>query len=241
MSLSVSTLLLFILLSPGFLFRFYLNHKSRVRRVRVAPDALHAGLLLVIYSLVIHIVAVAIIWLLYRLAILFLPMPRIEVRYQANDIHMLINGTGEPLYSYAANHLLQTLAYLIFTLFVVYVVVEILLRLAARFKPFARLLYGPLYEMLINNPDIVTAFVLTNISHEGRRIMYSGYPREIGIRDGTKIDYVVLEAPNKFYLSLQRGNPRTNLASARQMDGLLFLDCDKIDNVHFNTFDIGSE
>jgi hypothetical protein len=237
MTLSVSTLLLFILISPGFLFRFYLNHKSIVKRIRVASDALHSGVLLLIYALIIHTVSILSLWILYKIYRLFRVRPEILVEYK-DDFIITIDGVVEDIYPFIFNHYFYSIIYLIYTVVVVYLVVFILVFLSKKLAPIARLLYGPLYELVMKGPDFLTAFILTNISHNGKLLMYSGYAKEVGIKDGAKIDYIVLDTPIKFYLSLAAKEPKTTLQNARQIDGLLFLDCEKIENVHFQGWEL---
>lgn len=237
MSFSVSTLLLFILISPGFLLRFYLNHKSMVRRVRVAPDALHAAVLLLIYALVIHLISIVTATIILGAAKCIFGSPNISIHY-TDDFQITINGKTETLYPFVVNNFGYALIYILFTVLIVYILVCILVWLSKRLAPFARLLYGPLYGLVLKNPDFVTAFILTSVSHEGKQIMYSGFVKEVGIKDGSKVDYVVLDAPTKFYLTMTGREPKTTLANARAMDGLLFLDCDKAENVHFQDWQL---
>jgi hypothetical protein len=237
MSFSVSTLLLFILISPGFLLRFYLNHRSLVRRVRIAPDALHAAVLLLLYALVIHIISIITAMAILGATKCIFGKPDLSFHYTGN-FEVTINGKTENLYPYVVNHFGYLVLYVLYTLFIVYVVVCVLIWLSKRLAPFARLLYGPLYRLVLKNPDFVTAFILTSISHQGKQVMYSGFAKEVGIKDGSKIDYVVLDSPIKFYISLTGREPKTTLANARSMDGLLFLDCDKAENVHFQDWQL---
>ncbi|MCP5084369.1 MAG: hypothetical protein GY948_21990 [Alphaproteobacteria bacterium] len=88
---------------------------------------------------------------------------------------------------------------------------------------------------------MITCFVLTNIGHENRQIIYSGFPEEIGLKDGAKIDYLVLRAPEKFYLRKNRRRPQTSLAQARKISqpyarGFLFIAGSQIENVHFESW-----
>jgi hypothetical protein len=235
MSISLSTLLLFLLISPGFLFRFYLNHRSIVKRVRIASDAAHSILLLIIYSMVAHVFGLALLWIFLKLVSISNQLYKIELFY-TDSFRVLVNGVYYDLMFYVLNHPYLVVLYLIYSFFIAYFLVRLLLRASLSYSSFARLVYGPLHNLVMPSPDFLTVFVLTNINHNGKRLMYSGYAKEVGIKDGAKVDYLILDNASKFYLSLTSKEPRTTLDNARAIKGLLFVDCDKIENVHFQSW-----
>ena len=235
MSLSLSTLLLFLLISPGFLFRFYLNHKSIVKRVRIASDAAHSVLLLIIYSMVVHVCGLTLIWVVLKLISNNNGLHKIELFY-TDSFRVLVNGVYYDLVFYLLNHPYIAVLYLIYSFVIVIILVRLLLFASQLHSSFARLVYGPLHNLIMPSPDFLTVFVLTNIDHNGKRLMYSGYAKEVGIKDGAKVDYLILDNASKFYLSLTSKEPKTSLDNARAIKGLLFVDCDKIENVHFQSW-----
>lgn len=68
------------------------------------------------------------------------------------------------------------------------------------------------YNNLINeeNAISVVAYVLTNISHEGKTLLYGGFLDEIhATKDGT-LSYVLLSGVSCFYLDLTGTRPKTS-------------------------------
>jgi len=244
MSLSISTLSLFVFLVPGLIFRYSLYHQSIVKRAVLASNAIYSSILLVMFSLGIHLSALMLIFVTIKTVCLF-GWANINISATA-DSNVLLT-LGETSYKALEIPYLIYVAPIYFgaTVGLSYFIAQFISALARSYSFFSRLLYGP-FGLLFTSSRItvLTAFVLTNISYENRRVIYAGYAAEIGLKDGSKIDYMVLNFPHKFYLRLNQRLPTTSFEKSTPVSrdptvpGSLFISGDEIENVHIEEWNI---
>ena len=229
MALSVSTAGLFVFLLPGLFLRTFIYQDSLVKRAVFSANGLYAALSVIGLALCVHAAALGGLGLLTALTGsdgLFLDL--------GQDTVSLIEGALARPWLPAG--------YLLYAMVVALGLAKCVALAARRGGFTARLLHGPLAALQgAGGPGMITCFVLTNIAHENRQIIYSGFPEEIGLKDGSKIDYLVLRAPEKFYLRKDRRWPDTTLKQARTISrpygrGVLFIAGGQIENVHFESW-----
>ena len=234
MSWSVSTLGVFVFLLPGLLLRFFVYHESLVKRAILSANPLHASLSVILFALAVHFVA----------ALALLTGADLVCRAGAGcgALEVAVGGRlGDPG-AFVLAHPGAVTGYLLLASVVAFALAKLFVWLAGWSGFAARILHGPLAALAqAGRIEMVTCFVLTTIGHENRQVIYSGFPEEIGLKDGAKIDYLVLRAPEKFYLRKNRGRPETSFLRARKISrpyarGFLFIAGGQIENVHFESW-----
>ena len=235
---SLATAMLFVFLVPGFLFKFFIYHKSLIKRPLLGENVLHSTLSILIHSSIVMLVTL----LLLVLTLFLLPQMHGQLRQPGwGEVDWTIPTLFESMHRRGpdfkgAVHLLG--------FFVVTCAVAIALGgatrfLAGRFALLRTLMFGPLASLYktssINSP---TADVLTKVGHEKNRIMYSGIVEEVGLNDGSSVEYIVLRNPSKYYLVMDAPSPVTTFQRAisvgrRSLRNLLLITSENIENIHF--------
>lgn len=242
MALSVSTLGLFIFLLPGLLFRYFIYHESLVKRAILSANTIYASLSIILFAVSVHFVAVVILALAGEAACgAGLYCADLALTYERAFVITVGQETFAP-FGFMLAYPWALVIYLIYAVSVAFGLARLFTWLATRNGFAARVLHGPLATLTASGSiEMITCFVLTNIGHENRQIIYSGFPEEIGLKDGSKIDYLVLRAPEKFYLRKNRRWPDTSMSDAKKFSkpyarGFLFIDGTEIENVHFESW-----
>lgn len=250
MSLSASTLALFILLVPGLIFRYCLYQGSLVKRPFFASSTIYSSIAVILYSTVVFIA----FFLLVRTGA-YLFNKYIHV-YQIPVGIAEFNGN---LYIFN-NRLYQGRRYEIINFLIAYPFVSIIFfiaicslswllavatrKLSLRFQVVGRMMYGPLAALLSRpKATILTCFVLSKVSDGNKRLVYAGFPSEISLREGNNIDHIILQNPEKFFMSLSpRDAPKTSFQRARPISTIgysrnyMYISGSEIENVHFEGF-----
>jgi hypothetical protein len=197
--------------------------------------------MVVLYSVFIHIVSIisyiVIDWISdHSFGSNFLSQRVTDIN---GTIYVVIDHDAYSVFNYIVSFPLRVLLYL-FLMVVVSVLVAFAFRVLARyFRSVGRLLFGPLAPILSDSPaDLLTCFVLTKIQYQNRRMIYAGYPIEVNLKDGSNIDHIVLENPEKFYLRLNTSQPISSYDNARTIStlgamSLMYISGRDIENVHF--------
>lgn len=244
MSLSASTISLFVLLIPGLIFRFAVFLGSPIKRPVSSGNSLFYSITIVFFSVTIHIISYVIF-----IAII---LPLINL-YPNNDFNLSITQFGGVLYIFENNkkftilkflidHNVYSISYFLYTIQISGLLAYLSKELSFRSNSFGRLLYGPLAPLINTNFDILTCFVLTKINHEERHVAYAGFAIEISLKDGSNIDHVVLQDPEKFFIKMIGNWPKTTfnhsrmIASEYSSTGLMYISGEDIQNVHFESW-----
>ncbi len=242
MALSVSTLGLFVFLLPGLLFRYFIYHESLVKRAILSANTIFASLSIILFAVSVHFGALLSLSLVADLAC-WSQLVCVDVILSYDDQITITSGQAvrTPV-QFMMVYPTALVAYLAYAVAVGFCMARVFTWTATWNGFAARVLHGPLAALTqAGRLEMITCFVLTSIQHENRQLIYSGFPEEIGLKDGSKIDYLVLRAPEKFYLRKNRRWPQTSLAQARLISqpyarGFLFIDGAEIENVHFESW-----
>lgn len=236
--------MVFLFLIPGLIFRVGVFFNSPVKRPIFSGNTFFSSIVILLYSVSIQFFSILVLLLLLILFNL-LPFANIELSIieNANNIRILINDQQTTVFNFIFSNQFLFLIYLILLIFISFALAIFVRFLSFKIRPIGKLLYGPLAS-LINSSDyeFITCFVVTKITHDQKIIMYAGYATEIGLKDGSNIDHIVIEDPEKFYLTLNDKNPKTNynnprsLSSDESMSGIMYISGDEIQNVYFESW-----
>jgi len=241
LSLSASTLLFFVLLIPGIVFRFFLYSETIVKRSLNSSNTLYVSVMVVLYALACQIGTM----LLYNL------ISRIVLRDSKFDISVKLvevdgkvkffaNAETNGYFGFIDKHPFIVGCYSIGTLVFAICLAKLVLVIAQRWHPLGRVLYGPLAPLVSGKyVELFVCHVLTKIRKGDQLVMYSGFPIEVNLVDGSRIDHIIIKNPEKFYLCLGDEVPKTTRGNSRKMSGsdaLLYISGDEIENVHFATW-----
>lgn len=238
MSLSESTLLLFVFLLPGLVFPYFLYHRSIIKKELLSSNPILASLAVLLYACGIHLLSCSLIAATIK-SLSFVGYSLDTFAYYGNEFYILeAGGAKYSIGQYAFEHPIIPVAYIGITLLVATWSAKLVRWLADWCPPIQVVLYGPMAPIArFKGAELISAFVLTNITKDALIVMYSGFPLEIGLKGGTKIDYIVLQSPEKFYLKLDSRAPKTTLDRARPIspdsNSALFIAGSQIENVHF--------
>lgn len=250
MSLSASTLALFILLVPGLIFRFSVYEGSQVKRPFFAGGTIYSSIAVLLYSVLIFLIFIAVTRLLiFGLNLVHsyeIPLGIAEFNGQLYifDHHQwLAPNRRYEIINFLVSWPKTSIICFLAICAIAYVTALGVQWLSRRFMPIGRMMYGPLAPLLsTTRTPVLTCFVLTKVSDTNRRLIYAGYPREISLKEGNNIDHIVLQNPEKFYLLLSRDNPRTSFLRSRPISSqgfsqsFMFVSGSEIENVHFEGF-----
>lgn len=167
-------------------------------------------------------------------------VPILSFAERSGVLYIFFNGLEYTLPNFIVVYLGYVLVYGFFVCVIAYLLARTLRAFANRFESVGRLLYGSLAS-LISSLDVplITCFALSKITYEDKQVLYAGVPVEIGLKEGSKIDYIVLEAPAKFYLRFEKKQPQSTFSNARELSpgpnarGFLYISGEDIENVHF--------
>jgi hypothetical protein len=211
LSLVWTTVVLLILLLPGFLFFVGLYSKDRMSR-DVAPGSVLTQLSGV--ALIAFFTHGMLYLLLLWACHFFIWLPCISISglaatMQLTDLDGDTLSSLDLMFQYAAAWIL---AYVLGTcalgfsmgLLVAYFVVNGHLRNVAR--------HGWIYDLLAadTNGGLIHAFVLTHIREANRVLTYRGYLRDFYFSPDGRIAYLVLKTCRRYYLVLDEQSPRTS-------------------------------
>ena len=165
------------------------------------------------------------------------------IREFDGKLYIYYNNFVNNVTNFVAIHYIVSLSY-----FVIIILTSILAALifgaaARRLEWIGRILFGPLAPIMIDPiSPVIQCFVLTKICNSTDRLIYAGYAVEVALKDGSNIDHIVLENPEKFYFRMNKISPRTTFNKAIPVNGgggyggLLYVSGDEIENVHFDHF-----
>lgn len=210
MSLAWTTVVLLVLLLPGFLFFIGLYAPERISRDVVSGSALGQLAGVVLVSFLAHAAT-----LLVNLPFCQqLPIPCVNLEY----VFVALQLVDVEQHSLAELHTVLTDNLVWITLYVGltggagYGVGWGIGRLILRgwLRSFAR--HGWIYDLIAANRQggVIHAYVLTNIRHEGRVLMYRGFLKEFYTAPDGRITYLVLKDCLRYYLKLEDVAPLTS-------------------------------
>lgn len=247
MSLSVSTLALFLFLVPGLIFRFSLYEGSPVRRPFLASGTLYSSIAVILYSTMIFTLTISILQINTYIANEIGNGIRFGIA-ELNDIVYIFDDHLQEnrrftIANFLINYPMRTVAMFSLVCLLAYVLARTVQRLSRQIGLIGRMMYGPIYPMLSQKgAPFLTCFVLTKVGHDKQRLMYCGYPEEICLREGNNIDHIILSDPEKFYMVFDDPVPTTTFGEARRVSrqeqsrGQMFVSGSEIENVHFESF-----
>lgn len=244
MSLSASTLALFLLLVPGLIFRYAVYQGSLVKRPFFASSTIYSSISVILYSSFIFILFFVICksaaWLVSCFNGYRIPLNVVEFN---STLYIFHQSRRYEIVNFIVNFPYISIALFTGICLVAFGSAIGVQKMARRIRLIGRLMYGPLAPMISRKDTaLLTCFVLTKISHENRRLMYAGYPSEISLREGNNIDHIIIENPEKFYLKLNREYPASSFSKARRLsvhgfgESYIYVSGTEIENVHFEGF-----
>ena len=244
MNLSVTTIALFLFLIPGYFCKFTIYQRSIIKRPIIDANVFYSTISILIYSSI--VLTPAMILMVFAL-------------YYGPNLHHLITYPHSQPSAISASKLLfdqyqggMNLAADIhlaglwgLSCWFAYLIGSIARAAASRGYYFRSMLYGPLANLYKSNSiNVPAAFIVTKIEFKERRVMYAGFAEEIGLGNGATIEYIVLKAPQKFYMKLDGNNPSTTFRSATAVGSptttnLMFISKEDIENIHFQDYTFG--
>jgi hypothetical protein len=246
MSLSASTLALFVILVPGLVFRFSIYHQSLVRRTFVGGNAIYSTIEVILLSVIVHLAFILLGSLLVLATFSIFGRAASLPQLSESQGDLIVTWGTSPsvsLTTFFLSNPMIALAYFVATMLIAYFLGQASRRVANWSKSLAKVLYGPIAPLASKDKTtIITCFVLTKIEDDHRRVMYQGLPREICLGEGNNIDHIVLMNPEKFYLKFDVDAPTTTRGKARPIssyaegNGFLYISGGEIENVHFEGF-----
>lgn len=246
MTLSASTIAVFILLMPGLVFRLAVYHRAIVQRPYWGTNAIAAAVLVLLFSVCIHVLAAAIAWLLDAM---------VQLWFSIKFLPSIFVGEGEIFFRWGYERPNTLLAFIVRAPWIValYSLLTFALawllgyNLARKLLPSLesgrRILYGPLAE-LSRGSDLLLmyAHVLTKIQHKDVRVMYRGFVSELSLGEGNDIKHIILANAEKYNFILSANQSRTTSTLARPISAsaqsLLCVDGGEIENIHFERPDM---
>jgi hypothetical protein len=221
MSLSASTLVLFVLLVPGFVFRFCLFHGSIVKRPFYTSGSIYASITMVMFAIFIHVS----VFVTLRLALFIaenwfsysLDFGIVEFN---GSIYLFYKKARYEVISFISRFPVVSSIYFFVIIISGYIAASIIRYIANKTGLFSSILYGPLAPILASKKEVaLICFVLSRVSHENRQVIYMGVPSEISFKDGSNVDHIVIEDPAKFYLRKNRQNLSTSFDDIEPLSG----------------------
>lgn len=68
-----------------------------------------------------------------------------------------------------------------------------------------------IYDLKVDDTDVlVVAYILSNVAHEGRHVVYRGFLKAFGLQRDGRFSYLVLSNVVRYYLTLESGGPATS-------------------------------
>lgn len=244
MSLSASTLALFLILVPGLIFRYSLYHGTRIKRPFLGSSTIYSSIAVLLYSAFVFIIFTLIVRVLIWIYNFFSTYDLKVVPVEFNGHMYIFYGAKRfEIINFIVEY--QTINIVLFVIIctLAFVIAKVVQYLGTFFPVISRFLYGPLSDMLLTrDTPLITCFVLTKIIHEKKRMMYAGFPEEISLREGNNIDHIIIRNPEKFYLRLNERWPSSTFTNSRPIStqtyskNLLYISGAEIENVHFEGF-----
>lgn len=225
------------------IFRYAVYFNSIVKRPLSSGNAVHIIISVLTLSIILQIISIFLFWLISDLASWgFRYNYDLGVAEFNSKLFIFYNNTRHNPINFVLQHYFIALSYFITVLFTTLLSALAFGYIARQSDIIGRLLFGPLAHIMVDPiSPVVQCFVLTKISHEKNRIMYGGYAIEIALKDGSNIDHIVLEDPDKFYFRMNQRMPVTTFSQSRRIShslssGVLYISGDEIENVHFDQF-----
>lgn len=247
MSLSASTLALFVFLVPGLIFRSALYWMASVRRAFFGISTIYSSIAVIFFALTIHVVMLLGSALFVMVAQSNGWPARLPLAFE-RDGELLVawpNQDAQNLTSFVLSEPLMFCAYLALAIAVALILAWLVRAAADRWAAIGRALYGPIAQMIAaRKTSVITCFVVTKIQYQSKNLAYAGWPQEISLREGNNIDHVVLRNPEKFFVKLNEAVPITSYNKARPLssmstgDTYLYLDKTDFHNVHFEAYSL---
>jgi len=243
-SLSSSTIFLFAFLIPGILFRYTVYIDSIVKRPWGTGNALYITVNVLTVSLFLQIVAFFIFWFFsWLFSNIFSYSYDLGLVVFADKTYIFYNHHRFSITSFLINHFGISLAYFFILTIVTIVMAKALFYFARRYEYAGRFIFGQLASILKDTTSpIVPCFVLTKMCNGKDRLVYMGFIAEVALKDGSKIDHIVLSAPEKFYFRMNQRMPVTTYKNARSVSSfpyspsLMYISGEEIENVHFDQY-----
>lgn len=222
------------------MFRFYLYYRSVIYRPIFGGNPIYGSVVVVFLSAAVHLIAIAlgslVVYAGYRFYEAVTSSPPATLWLLHTFIVSVWNDDTNVPHYFAAGAV-----YLIYSAAIGYASAKVFRVCADGHRAPRRMLYGSFSDHIDSSADnLLTAFVLTKVTHENKRLMYAGIPAEIGLGDGAKIAYIVLEDPAKFYLLLDDDQPRTTFHNLRpigeQSISSIFISAEDTENIHLESW-----
>lgn len=242
MGLSSSTLVIFIALIPGLVFRYAVYANTLVKRPIAAGNIIHAVASILLISIILQISSILIFWLvLHWSSEIFKYNSSISFSEFNEVFYIFLNNQRYTPVNFLVNHYWISLSYLSFSFFITILFSYFFQLMARKTKYFGHILFGPLREIFQDTTEpIVACFIVTKICYNSKRLVYFGAISEISLRDGNHIDHLVLNESSKFYLKLNESTPKTTFYNSSTFGsssgGLLYVSGSEIENVFFDPY-----
>jgi len=236
MSLSAGTLLVFLLLIPGLIFRAALYQGATVVRPIFASGALHSTVAVLFYSSSVY----AVCYGLFALASRVMPGPQIAYSDVLGVVVRSDGASDETIRLYLMRHPALGLAALVVVCLTAVGAAWSTQKLSFVNRPLARVMYGPLAYIFRKSDTIALCSILTTQGEGKAFLMYQGIPVEVSLNDKNGVNHVVLQAAYRMNMVIEedgcvaRTDRRERVTSAHR--DLLLIDSEHIANVHFETF-----
>lgn len=240
-SLSGQTLALFLVLSPGFLFLagFHLTEPQYPTRQDIQRGVIVETALFVVMSSILHstigmslLLGAGYFYSCDIFSSLF-EFVTTQVHLSAND-RCSIKTDLASIVAYSATLSVSA-----------YILGKMTSRWLARTPDKFAAIYGSHYETFKGRQAYVIANVMTNVTHDGKVLMYEGQLVELSVSSAKMINYVCIEGASRFYMSVKSSasstTPRHQFQSIDKNSGRksrLIIQGDKIVNLVTRTYPV---
>lgn len=243
MSLSAGTLLAFLLLIPGVIFRAALYQNSVVVRPFFSAGTVPAIVAVLFYSSAIY----AICFGFFSILGYFLPGPQLAFSIEFGVVVRKLGEPDIPVREYFLTRPLWGLAVLIGICALSIYCAVLIQYFSIHILALGRLMHGPLARVLYKRKvDHIVCAILTPHIDNGVAILYQGVPIEVSLNDTNSINHVVLKSARRFNVAVEHDECKVsdarpyNLSSSDTSNhhDILFVDGSQIFNVHFDYFSV---
>lgn len=207
-------------------------------------NVVHIVISILTLSIVVQVLGAILFLLISELAeYLFSYNYSLGIREYRGRLYIYYNYVFSNVTNFVASHYIISFLYFVTIISTSILSALVFSAAARRFEWVGRILFGPLAPIMVDPIlPVIQCFVLTKIINSKDRLIYAGYAIEVALTDGSNIDHIVLENPEKFYFRMDDDLPRTTFDKAipvnggEQYGGLLYISGDEIENVHFDHF-----
>lgn len=242
--MTVTSLVLFAFLGPGIVFRLIIYNGVPVKRPFASSNTIYISISIVVISACVHLINL-LLWSGVGLLSGIVPglgdTPKL-IEF-ASSYYIFHDNHRHSLTGFLLEHTMWLYTYLMALASITYTSAKLFGFMASRYRSVGNLIYGPITALIDRrNRQFFECYVVTKTCHEGGLVVYMGNPAEIGLKDGSNIDHIVIRNPQKFFMDLTRDVPITNadamrpVGSTKSAPGLLYLSGNDIDDVHFQSY-----